>query len=79
MSDILAHLDELSASLVSAYAKAGRFAAVVRAMDGSDADVRVISVRTDIPKLTEFLHLAADVIFNGPAKIVDKIRRAGGA
>ena len=72
MSDRLSKLDAVSASLVSAYAREGIFAAVVRVMRGTDNDVRVISVRTDIPKLSEFLHLAADVIFDGPGTIVER-------
>ena len=79
MSDRLDQLDEVSASLVSAYAREGKFAVVVRAMDGKESDIRAIYLRTEVPKVSQFLSFAADAIFNGPATIVDKIRRLGGA
>jgi len=75
MATTLDKLDDLAASLVSAYAREGKFCVITRAMDSADSDVRVIAVQTDVTKLSEFLRIAADVLFEGPATVVHKLRR----
>jgi hypothetical protein len=60
-------LDEVAASLAKAYGRAGVFCAIVRT--AGESNVRVIAPQRDIAQTSEFLRMAAEVLFNGPATI----------
>lgn len=60
--------DEIAASLIGIYRKLGEFAVLVRTTPDKQT-VRVICPQMDVTYTSEFLHLCADTLFNGPASI----------
>jgi len=71
MSGELDEADKAAARLAHAYQLLGEVCIVVRTIPGS-GNVRAICPQMGAPVLSEFLHKAADAVFNGPA--VTKVR-----
>lgn len=71
MSD-LDKVDNVAASLVRNYGKLGEFALLIRT-NGTSTAVRVIGPKADVTVMSEFLHRAAEVMFNGPEQSEVKV------
>lgn len=70
MSD-LDKTDEVAANLARAYQRQGEFCIVVRT-DVRTKNIRLIYPKIDVTQVSELLHKAADVLFDGNPKNLRK-------